>query len=254
MAQPKFALSAYQEALKARISLDGPNSPSVANVYDSIACSYTEQGNVQEALEYLSKAVDIHNANNPLHMSRTQAIYAITYLRAGEPEKALYALRHCWDLQGLTPEKVAQSKYPKHSGDIVLLSRIKYAQNLEEEAQRLASKTISIRKGLLGAKGPRVADSIFLVARMLESDGEDVMAASLLQDIVDICRGIPEMQGHLSRSIWFLSKIEDKMGNASVAEQLRTEAKAERDKISGREGISDMSDDSFMGLVPWMLW
>ncbi|KAA8650149.1 tetratricopeptide repeat protein [Aspergillus tanneri] len=236
MAQPAVALSSYEQALNIRKSLEGPNSPSVADVYDSIACSYTEQGNVVDAFEYLLKAVNIHNANNPLLMARTQAIYAMTYLRAGQPDKALIALQHCWHLQDLTEEQVIQSKYPKHSGDIILLARIKYAQGLKEEAQQLASRTISI------------------LSRMLEADDENVLAARLLGEIVEMSRGVPEMQGHLARSLWFLAIVEDKMGESSTAEPLKAEAKNARNKICGNEGMNDIGNDSFMNLVPWMLW
>lgn len=128
LARPREALSAYQKALEARQKLEEPNSPPIADVYDSIACSYTEIGDVSQAFEYLSKAADIHHAHNPLRMARTQAIYAMTYLRAGQPDKALAALTECWRLQNLTEEQISASKYPKHSGDIVLLARIRYAQ------------------------------------------------------------------------------------------------------------------------------
>lgn len=56
MAQPRAALAAYEKALAARETLEEPNSPPIADIYDSIACSYTEQGRVAEAFEYLSKA------------------------------------------------------------------------------------------------------------------------------------------------------------------------------------------------------
>lgn len=254
MARPKMALSSYLRALSAREALEGPTSPLVADVYDSIACSYTEQGKVDDAFKNLSKAVDIHNMNDPLRMSRTQAIYAITYLRAGQPDKALTALQHCWQLQHLTEEDVTNSNYPKHSGDIMLLSRIKYSQGLKQEAQQLASKTIPIRRGFFGDKGPRVADSTFIIARMLEAENEDVLAAKLFHEIVKMSQGIPGMQGHLARSLWFLARAEEKVGDEFKARQLRSEARKEREKIDGRETVDEDTDSSFMGLVPWMLW
>lgn len=254
MARPKAALSAYLQALSVREQLHGSRSPQIADVYDSIACSYAEQGHVDEALQYLQKAEEIHNENNPLLMGRTQAIYALTYLRGGRPEDSLKALRQCWKLQNLTEEQVAQSKYPKHSGDIMLLARIKYAQGLKQEAQQLASRTIGIRQGLYGDKGPRVADSTFIVARMLEADDEDALAAKMLRSVTDMSRGVPEMQAHLARSLWFLAKVEDKMGNNVAAEMVKTEARQEREKVEGREGADEDSDESFMSLVPWMLW
>jgi tetratricopeptide (TPR) repeat protein len=91
MAQPKAALSAYHQVML-RERLEEPNSPPIADVYDSIACSYTEQGKVSEAFEYLTKAAAIHRVHNPHRMGRTQAIYAMTLFRAGQPEEALAAL------------------------------------------------------------------------------------------------------------------------------------------------------------------
>lgn len=50
-------------------------------------------------------------------------------------------------------------------------------QNKKEEALQLASKTITIRKSILDNKGPRVADSMFIVdfeGEWLEYIGEEV--------------------------------------------------------------------------------
>lgn len=98
-----------------------------------------------------------------------------------------------------------------------------------------------------------MADSMFIVARMLEAEGEDVLAARLLRTIVEISRGVSEMQGHLARSLLFLAMLESKMGNEAEAQKLRIEAKIERDKIGGREAPGGGTDDSFMKLVGWML-
>jgi hypothetical protein len=62
------------------------------------------------------------------------------------------------------------------------------------------------------------------------------------------------MQGHLSRSLWFLAMVEAKMGDNGDAEQLKIEARNERNKINGRETTDEDTDDSFMNLVGWMLW
>jgi tetratricopeptide (TPR) repeat protein len=246
-------LSAYEKALKVRQELEEKDSPPIADVYDSIACAYTEEGTVTEAFQYLSKSANIHNAHNPLGMARTWAIYAMTHLRANQPDEALVALHNCWQLQNLTEEQIIESQYPKHSGDIVLLARIKYAQGLKAEAQQLASRTISMRRGLYGDKGPRVADSMFLVAQMLEDAEEDVLAAKMLRAVVDMSRGMSEMQGHLARSLWFLGILERRLGNIASAEQLRVEALNERDKLGGRAGSLE-TDESFTNLVGWMLW
>ncbi|KAL1855080.1 hypothetical protein Plec18170_004496 [Paecilomyces lecythidis] len=254
VAQPRAALSAYKKALSLRLEIEESDSPPLADVYDSIACSYAEIGDVDPAFENLSKARAIHYAHNPSHMGRTQVIYAMTYLRAGLPDDALASLQACWKLQGLTKDQIIISKYPKHSGDIVLLSRIKYMKGDKEEAQRLVSRTISMRKGVYGNKGPRVADSMFILARMLQADGENYLAAKLLREVVDMSRGVPEMQGHLARALWFWAEVESNIGDEKEAARLRDIAKVERDKIEGREAANGNTDDSFMSLVGWMLW
>lgn len=99
-----------------------------------------------------------------------------------------------------------------------------------------------------------MADSMFIVARMLEPDGEDVLAARLLRTIVEISRGVSEMQDHLARSLLFLAMLESKMGNEDEAQKLSIEAKTERDKIGGTEAPGGGTDGSFMKLVGWMLW
>lgn len=254
MAQPHAALTAYQQALSAREKLSGPNTVPVAAVYDSIACSYTEMGDVKSAFEILEKATAIHLQNDPNGMARTKAIWALTYLRAGQPQEALQALLDCWKLQNKTQTQIEESRYPKHSGDIMLLARIKYVQGQKDEGQKLASRTISIRKGLLGDKGPRVADSTFVVARMLEAEGEDVLAAKLLREVVDMSRGMLEMKGHLARACWFLAHLEKKLNHPVEAEELLRRAKEEKSKIEGKECPDEESDEAYLSLVGWMLW
>ncbi|EGE08736.1 hypothetical protein TEQG_07694 [Trichophyton equinum CBS 127.97] len=254
MARPKSALSAYLQALKVIELLYSSRSREVADVYDSVACSYAEQGMVDQALQCLQKAVDIHTELNPFHMSRTQAIYALTYLRAWQPDKSLNALHHCWKLQNLTEELVIQSKYPKHSGDIMLLSKINFAQGRTEEAKKLATAAMNIRREVYGGNGPRVADSTFIIAAMSEIEGDDAQAAALLREVVEMSREGSDMQPHLARSLWFLARVEEKLGHRSEAQQLKVEAKEERERIKDREGDSSDNDETFMRLVPWMLW
>ncbi|KAE9371884.1 hypothetical protein N431DRAFT_508825 [Stipitochalara longipes BDJ] len=254
VAQPRVALKAYQNTLAARLKLFGSSHPQIANVYDCIACAYTEIGEVAQALEILEKAKAIHLSKNPKGMSRTLAIYAMTYLRAGKPDEALQGLKDCWDQQGKTEEQICQSRYPKHSGDIVLLARIYHMQNKKEEALQLASKTITIRKGILGSKGPRVADSMFIVAGMLRESGKDALARKLLREIIDMTQGMIEMQGHLARSLWTLGSMLEKTGEIEEGARLKMSAREVRGKIQGRETEDNDTDDSFSKLVGFMLW
>ncbi|KAI9841861.1 MAG: hypothetical protein M1837_000331 [Sclerophora amabilis] len=254
MAQPRTALAAYNEALAARLKLVGPDDPIIADLYDSIACSYTEMDNTTKAFEYLDKASRIHHAKDPQKMGRTNAIFAMTFLRAGKPDQALGALKDCWRLQDLTEEEVALSNYPKHSGDIVLLSRIQAAQGHRESALELASKSITIRQGILGNKGPRVADSMYLVASMLRDDRKEASAAKMLREIVDMSQGMVDMEGHLARALWTLAGVEEEIGNRDEAEALRSKAREAREKIKGRETEDEDTNEGFSKLVGYMLW
>ena len=254
MAQPRAALDAYNETLAARLKLVPSDDPAIADVYDSIACALTEMGDTGQAFKTLKKAVEIHKANNPDRMARTDAILAMTYLRAGSPDQALEAIKDCWRLQNMTEHQLEKSRYPKHSGDIVLLSRIRYAQGDHESALELASKSITIRKGILGAKGPRVADSMFLVAKMLADEGKIASALKLLREIVEMSQGMVEMKGHRARALWTLARLESESGDAEDVDKLKQEARLTRDGIEGRETEDVDTDEDIAKLVGYMLW
>ena len=254
LAQPRTGLAAYQKSLAAREELEGPGSPAVAEVLDSIACSYVEIGDVPRALEYLAKANEINLAHFDKPSARTQAIYSIAYLRGNQPDKALEALHLCWALQNKAQEEIEESDYPKHAGDIMLLARIRYALGEKHEGQRLASRSITIRQGLFGAKGPRVADSMFIVARMLQEAGEQLVAAKMYRDIVEMSLEVAEMRGHLARALWFQASVEEGLNNTAESEKLKKEAKEIRAQIQNREALDEDTDEAFMALVEWMLW
>lgn len=256
LARPHAALAAYKTTLALRQKLDGVHSPPVADVCDSVACSYTEVGDVEHAFEYLEKATAIHNAHDPSKMSRTLAIRAMTCLRAGQPEDALASIRECWRLQGMTQKSIETSSYPKHSGDVMLLARMFWSQGNKAEAQELVSRTVAMRRGTFGENGgPRVADSVFTLSRLLEDVGELVLAAKLLRQVIEMSGDTPGMKSHKARAFWFSANIEAKIGGeeAQVAE-LRENARAVRQTIEDRESSDDETDAAFMKLVSWMLW
>jgi hypothetical protein len=186
-------------------------------------------------------------------MGRTWFINSMAHLRAGDPDKSLKALQKCWELQGLTQEEVEKSRYPKHSANLVLLSRIEAAKGNKELSLQLVSKTISIRKDILGNKGPRVADSMYIVAGMLREQGRDAVAAKMLREIVDMGRGMLEMRPQVARALWMLGRIEEGFGNVEEAEKLKANAKQVRSEIEGREGDDEDSDTGFASIVPWLL-
>ena len=256
LARPRAALEAYKEALAIQEAILPPESPLIADVYDSIACSLTETGNVEQAKNYLAKAMAIHLAHDPLKRARTEAIRALTFLRARQPQDSLEALQKCWELQGLTQDQVEASQYPKHSGDLVLLARIYWMRDEKDEARELMSRTIDMRKSVFGQDGgPRVADSIFHLARILEEKGQNPSAAKLLREILDMSEGAPEMRAHLARALWFLAAVEKNIGSPdNECDILRERARSVRKDINGREGDDADTDESFMSLVSWMLW
>src|SRR4051794_31245492 len=231
MAQPTRALQVYTECLESRRKLVDPSDPTIANVLDSVACAQVELNNMPKAFEALEEASHIHHQNDPRRMGRTWFIYSMAHLRAGDPDKSLDALNKCWELQGLTQEEVEKSRYPKHSADLVLLSRIEAAKGNKELSLQLVSKTISIRKDILGNKEPRVADSMYIVSGMLRDEGRDAVAAKMLREIVDMGRGMLEMRPHVARALWMLGRIEEGFGNMEEAEKLKANAKQVRSDI-----------------------
>lgn len=62
------------------------------------------------------------------------------------------------------------------------------------------------------------------------------------------------MESHLARTLWTLASIEEESGNKYEAEQLRNQAKEAREKIEGREGEDEDTDEGFSSLVGYMLW
>lgn len=253
MAQPARALLVYTECLESRRKLVDSSDPTIANVLDSVACAQVELNNMPKAFEALEEASQIHHRNDPQKMGRTWFIYSMAHLRAGDPDKSLEALNKCWKLQGLTQEEVEKSRYPKHSADLVLLSRIEAAKGDKELSQQLLSKTISIRKDILGNKGPRVADSMYMVSGMLRDQGRDAVAAKMLREIVDMGRGMIEMMPQVARALWMLGRIEEKSGNVEEAKDLKANAKQTRSEIEGRECGDEDSDAGFASLVAWLL-
>ncbi|KAK2764464.1 hypothetical protein FQN54_009159 [Arachnomyces sp. PD_36] len=256
MARPDDALKPYFEALMLRLQLEKADTPAIADVYDSIACAYTEMGSVPKAFQYIDEATKIHEAHDPGAMARTYAILAVAHLRAGHPEQALDALTNCWNIQGLTEEEVAESDYPKHSGDIVLLSRIQYDLGKKESAIQLAYKSIDIRKKTFGDKSPRVADSMYTVAGMLRDNGRLGPAMKLLREIIHVCNPEDvEMRGHLARALWMLAWWEEDLGNTSEAGYLKVKAREVKREIMGTEkGEEEDEDGAFFRLVSYMLW
>ncbi|KAK3172938.1 hypothetical protein OEA41_006264 [Lepraria neglecta] len=100
-----------------------------------------------------------------------------------------------------------------------------------------------MRKGVLGNKGPRVADSMFFVATMLRETGKEAAAAQLLREIVHMSLGVKEMEAHLARALWNLGNAEEATCNRDEAKDLKARAKATRVQIEGRESEDEDTDE-----------
>ncbi|KAK0639179.1 tpr repeat-containing protein [Cercophora newfieldiana] len=257
LAQPRAALAAYSQALSLRETLEAPESPPIADILDSLACSNVEAGDAAAAASQLDRATAIHEAHDPSKMSRTLAIRAMQCLRAGNADSALDAISRCWQLQGMDQAQIEASRYPKHSGDIMLLARIYWRKGRRAEAKELVSRSMVMRKKTFGqAGGPRVADSLFTLARMLDETGDHILAARALRDVLEMCGdNAPEMRAHQARAFWFLAGVERKLNtDDGTVEELKTRAKEARRQIEEREWADEDSDEGFLRLVGWMLW
>ena len=266
LARPRAALNAYREALAIRQKVDGPDTPAVADVYDSIACCHVEMGDVTQANQYIARAIAIHEACDSSKRSRTEAVRALALLRAKLPQEALVALQTCWELQGLGQDQIENSKYPKHSGDIVLLARIHWAQGEKEKARQLMTKATAMRRAMSGRDAsPGVVDAMFHLALMLRNEDQDA-TVNLLQQIIQIieiaqviCGDAQDMRGHLARALWFLAGTgKDSSSSNSERIQLRERAREELGRLVGREDVDadtdTDTDELFMKLVRWFLW
>ena len=69
-----------------------------------------------------------------------------------------------------------------------------------DSALELAAQSITIGKGILGEKGPRAADSMYLVATMLFDVERVASAIKLLREVIEMSQGM-EMTGHLARAL-----------------------------------------------------
>ena len=256
VARPRAALEAYSQALALRTEIEAPESPPIADVLDSLACANIEAGDTTTATSLLDRATAIHEAHDPSKMSRTLAIRAMNCLRIGDADAALDALSNCWKLQGMDQAQIEASRYPKHSGDIMLLARIYWLQGQRDEAKEFVSRSMMMRRGLYGQNGgPRVADSLFTMARMLGETGEQVLAARALREVISMCGDAPVMKPHLARACWFLAGVEQKLqAPGSQVDALKTRAKEARSQIEEREWGDEDSDEGFLKLVGWMLW
>ncbi|KAK4149078.1 P-loop containing nucleoside triphosphate hydrolase protein [Chaetomidium leptoderma] len=254
LARPRAALAEYEQALALRESLDGPDSPAVADMCDYIAYAYTELDDVDQAFAYIERATGIHKDHDPSKMSRTLTVRAMTCLRAGFAGGALAALFECWRLQGMTYKDMRASNNPQHSGDIMLLGRIFLLQGNAKDAANAIERALAMRRIVYGEdKGPRLADSYFYLTQARGGKGIE----GLVDTLVKQCGQTPEMRAHEARSFWFWANRMVKQGARRDSPDVigvRERAWRVRSAIGEREWPDEETDEGYMRLVPWMLW
>ncbi|KAI9877967.1 MAG: hypothetical protein M1830_002335 [Pleopsidium flavum] len=201
--------------------------------------NYTDTDKVTQAFEYLDKAVKTHQAKNPHGMARTG--YK-TLPRKRSP--------------GPSTQSTAVILSICHASDV-------YAQGNKEAALKLASKSITMRKGILGSKGPRVAHSMYLISSMRRDEWKEALAAKLLRGMNEMSRGMVDMEGYLGRALWTLGRalwtlgrVEEEIGNRDEAKELRRKARDVRGRSRGgrAEDEDGDTDEGFSRLVGYMLW
>ena len=254
LTQSKIALEIYNETLATRLKIVSTNDSTIVNVYDSIVCALIEMSDEVQALTILKKVVAIHKADDSTRMTRTNAILAMTHLRARNAKQALETIQDCWRLQDLTENQLQMSRYLKHNDDIVLLSRIRYMQGDRDSVFELASKSIIMRKDMFDAKESKVADSMYHVAKMLTDEDKIVSAMKLLKDIIEMSSELIEMRRHHARTLWTLTRLKIEVTSANEIQKLQQEVREMCNNIEDRE-IDDVNiDEDFAKFVDWMLW
>ena len=169
------ALHRFKEALKICEKLVEPKDPIIASHLVNVALAYTEMGNLLGAYEAHNLAIDIRLKNGSSRIGNSYSNMSSLLLRMGNAEEAEEMLKRCPSLKEFTDETFIKTGNPRFSGDMVLLSRIRYAQGRLDEALRLSSKALLFRQSLLGNR-LKTCDSLYDVAFFTHRQGNPASA------------------------------------------------------------------------------
>ncbi|KAJ5124771.1 uncharacterized protein N7515_008596 [Penicillium bovifimosum] len=251
---PAAALEAFEDAYKIRTEILGENHSFLAANQVNIGLALTELGELEKAQDYLQQSINIRLRHNSDRIGNSYSNMASLLLRMGQPDQAEAMLKSCPSLKDFSDETFLKAGNPRFSGDMVLLSRIRFAQGLLDEALRFASKALSFRKECLG-ECLKVCDSLYQFMKppqVLTFNGQ------LLEECIRISEGLPLVEGigHLARANYKLSQVlgdlgKDKEGMKYLerAVSLRKDLSLDGDYVLVNGAASDFED-----LVPWMLW
>ncbi|KAJ5543129.1 hypothetical protein N7461_009132 [Penicillium sp. DV-2018c] len=241
---PAAALEAFEEAYKIRTEILADNHSFLAANQVNIGLALTELGELEKAQDYLQQSINIRLMHNSDRIGNSYSNMASLLLRMGQPDQAEAMLKSCPSLKDFSDETFLNTGNPRFSGDMVLLSRIRFAQGLPDEALRFASKALSFRKEYLGER---------------LKGGNMGLAHQLLEECIRISEGLPQVEGigHLARASYKLSQILGDLGKDKESTKCLERAVSLRKDLNGLDGdylLVNGAASDFEDLVPWMLW
>lgn len=166
MAKAEKALSSFNTALEIRKNKLGPDDPLIASSLNNIALAYTETADLDKAYFTHQKAIDIRLRMQSDRIGNSYSNMSSLLLRMGKPDEAEEMLKRCPSLKDFTDDTFLRTGNPRFSGDMVLLSRIRLHQGCLDDAMRLASKALTVRRDLLGNR-LKTCDSLYDVVDVL---------------------------------------------------------------------------------------
>ena len=129
-------------------------------------------GQLNEAKDAHEKAIQMRLTAGSDRIGNSYSNMASLLLRLGKAEEAEEMLKRCPSLKDFTDETFLNTGNPRFSGDMVLVSRIRYQQGRLSEAVRLSSKALVFRQDLLGNR-LKTCDSLYDVAFFTHKQGND---------------------------------------------------------------------------------
>ena len=168
---PAEALIRFTEASSIRENAPSPADSLIASSLNNKALAYTELGQLGDANNAHEKAIQIRLTTKSDRIGNSYSNMASLLLRMGKADEAEEMLKKCPSLKKFTDETFLNTGNPRFSGDMVLLSRIRYEQGRLSDAVRLSSKALLFRQKLLGNR-LKTCDSLYDVAFFTHRQGK----------------------------------------------------------------------------------
>ena len=115
---PAAALEAFEEAYRIRTKLLPTNDPFLAANQVNLGLAYTELGELEKAMDYLQKSIDIRLMHNSDRIGNSFSNMASLLLRLGKPDEAEAMLKSCPSLKDFSDETFLKTGNPRFSGYI----------------------------------------------------------------------------------------------------------------------------------------